>query len=81
MSQQSELIPQPTAQTITVPGDKLAETAKRVRDLGGVVLGWDVKGGSYTLEVVMPPGELIEQTMEGDRLRLPGENAQKPKPC
>jgi hypothetical protein len=49
----------PTTTTITVAGADLERAAARVRELGGVVLGFSVKGATYTLKVVLPPGETL----------------------
>ena len=55
---QPELIPsERPATTITVAGADLERTAARVRELGGVILGISEKGATYTLKLVLPPGE------------------------
>jgi hypothetical protein len=46
---QPDLIPpDPTTSTLTVSGSDLARTEQRLRDLGAVVLGFSVKGSTYT---------------------------------
>jgi hypothetical protein len=65
---QPDLIPPDHAiSTIVVNGIDLAQTEQRLRDLGAVVLGFSVKGATYTLRVLLPPGEMLEQILEGKR--------------
>jgi len=55
--EQPELIPtRRTVATITVAGADMATTEKHLRDIGAVLLGFSVKGGTYTLQVSLPPG-------------------------
>jgi hypothetical protein len=37
----------------------LERTAARVREHGGVLLGFSVKGATYTLKVVLPQGRML----------------------
>ena len=52
--------PEHATSKIVVSGSDLAATEQRLRDIGAVLLGFNVKGSTYTLSVIMPPGELIE---------------------
>ena len=55
-----DLLPaHPTTTTLTVAGADLARATERIRELGGTVLGFSVKGATYTLKVVLPPGETL----------------------
>jgi hypothetical protein len=65
MNQQPDLIPmERTTANVTVTEDQLAATANRLRALGAVILGFSVKGSSYTLSVILPPGEVLEQLLK-----------------
>jgi hypothetical protein len=65
---QPELLPPHRGtDTITVPGTDLAATEKRLREIGAVVLGFSVKGATYTLKVIMPPGEMLAKALERER--------------
>ena len=48
-----------TITTLTVAGADLARATERIRELGGTVLGFSVKGATYTLKVILPPGETL----------------------
>ena len=55
--EQPELIPtQRTVATITVAGADMATTEKHLRDIGAVLLGFSVKGGTYKLNLIVPYG-------------------------
>lgn len=57
---QLELIPtRRTVGTITVAGAEMATIEKHLRDIGAVLLGFSVKGATYTLQVILPPGEVL----------------------
>ena len=57
---QPDLFPRERTPTkLTMAGADLERTAARVRELGGVILGISVKGATYTLKVVLPPGETL----------------------
>jgi hypothetical protein len=53
-------------QTITVDGRQLWATIRRIRMLDGVLLSYSASGNSYVLNFVLPDGEALEQTMEGE---------------
>jgi hypothetical protein len=58
---QPDLIPPDRTTTqITVVGVDLAATERRLLDMGAVLLGFSVKGSTYLLNVILPPGEMIE---------------------
>ncbi len=58
---QPELLPDHRRESITVSSAQLAATLARLRDLGAVVLAFNVSGATYTLELVLPDGVLLEQ--------------------
>jgi hypothetical protein len=47
----------------------IERTEKRLRQIGGVLLGYSVNGGTYTLRVVLPPGELLQEWGALDQAR------------
>ena len=62
--EQMDLLADRTVETITVRGCHLEATTERLKAIGAVVLGFSVKGASYTLSVIMPPAVEIERAME-----------------
>ncbi len=50
---------------ITVAEHDFNATLQRLRQIGAVILAFDVKGATYTLNVIMPDGLTITQAMEG----------------
>jgi len=58
---QLELLPQRTATNITVREADLEATLACVRALGAILLCFSVRGGSYTLNVILPPGERVAE--------------------
>lgn len=61
MNQQPELLPPESAvEVITISSSRIAETVLRVRDLGGVVLGWTRKGESCDIRIMLDAA-LVEQ--------------------
>ena len=52
--------PDRSISTITVAGADLERTEQRLGDIGAVLLSFSVKGATYTLTVILPPGEMIE---------------------
>jgi hypothetical protein len=67
MKQPDLIPPDPTTSTLTVAGADLERTERHLREIGAVLLGFSVRGSTYTLNVIMPPGEMIEQILEGRR--------------
>jgi hypothetical protein len=57
MNQPKLPLPQRTITMLTVAGADLPRATERIRELGGTVLGFSVKGATYTLKLVLPPGE------------------------
>jgi hypothetical protein len=51
-------------QTIVVSSSELEPTCRKVRALGGVVLGMSVRGATYTLSVSLPDGAALAEAME-----------------
>jgi hypothetical protein len=64
---QPDLIPPPTHVAMEVPGAALAQTVERLRDLGVVILAYDVKLSTYTLSMIVPYGVDISRVMEGQQ--------------
>jgi hypothetical protein len=58
MKTQPDLFPEPSSScaSITVQGMELGTATKRLRELGAVVLGFSVKGSTYTIDVILPDG-------------------------
>lgn len=53
-----------TSTTITVTGSDLGRTVQRLRELGAMILSFQVKGGTYTLTVILPPTEDLPRGIE-----------------
>ena len=53
---QPDLIPPPAHVVMEVPGAALEHTVQRLRDLGVVILAFDVKLSNYTLNMIVPHG-------------------------
>ena len=43
-------------------GADLARATERIRELGGVILSFQVKAATYTLNVILPPGSSAART-------------------
>jgi hypothetical protein len=54
----------PDGEVITVAGPDLWAAVRRVRALGGVVLGYAADGPRYRLRVMLPDGETLAEAME-----------------
>ncbi len=50
--------------TITVNRTALPRTLARLQALGAVMLGFSVRGSTYTLNVVLPPAGELERAIE-----------------
>ena len=57
---QPELLPERTVTTIAVAAVDIVRTEQRLRQIGAVLLGFSVTASAYTLQVIMPRGEIIE---------------------
>lgn len=68
--QQPDLLPAPSEQIITVPGDQAEAAASRVRALGGVVLWFRVKAPHHMeLNIILDP-TLLEDALENNDCQL-----------
>ena len=62
---QLELVPTRRAvATVTVAGPELASTVERLKAVGAIVLGFSVKGATYTLQVILPPGVALPGSLD-----------------
>jgi len=64
---QPDLIPPPAHVVLEVPGSALEHTIQRLRDLGVVILAFDVRASTYTLNLIVPHGMDITRVTEGER--------------
>ena len=64
---QLELIPtRRTVATITVAGADMATIEKHLHDIGAVLLGFSVKGATYKLQVILPPGVALPGNLDAN---------------
>jgi hypothetical protein len=64
---QPDLLPTPAHVVLEVPGAALAQTVERLRDLGVVIVAFDVKLSDYRLHLIVPHGVDISRAMEAKR--------------
>ena len=73
MNDQPDLFPDLAMTTFTVTGMDLGTACDRVRAMDGVILGITVKGATYSLSVLLPPGEVLsalaDQTTTQDPIK------------
>lgn len=75
-AKQLDLLPiRRTTTTITVAGADLDRTIERLGDLRAVILAINIKGATYTLNVMLPPEELLAEAMR----TLPDASQMQPR--